>query len=1129
MAFFLKHVEGSKTGQVESFDRDIIRIGRQIDNDLAFDPRRDASVSGYHAEISREGESYFVRDLQSRNGTFVNSRKIDSPIQLEDGDLLQFSGRGPKVVFTTRDPSLPTQFAFKEPPRSASTEILSAPVSDPQQKPVSKSGLLAKLVAVSIGISCLAAAFAVGFHLGYPWWALLAAGAGVSLLIAAAYLFFRFWRHRRIRRQEAEAAHQEREANLGRGRKNNLEDLKRKWTEVVRALRQSNLQKTGDNALDALPWIIVIGESGSGKSALIKGGGPQSSVLSTASEGPTQNCDWWFFDKLVVLDLAGQYLHQAKQSETSTEWQELLDLLKNNRRREPINGVIVAVSADSLASAPVEKLKEQAAHARERLDEVSQSLGVKFPVYLTVTKCDLIVGFNEFWAGLPDKANAQAAGEVNPDPLHNSDPARFFDKAFHRICERVDRIRLAQIVEEERETAAQRMFLFPAELKSLQVPLKAFVDVLFRPSSYRDVPFLRGFFLTSGRQSGAPTSRLSRLLGYRYAPAQAASATRDFFLRDLYSTILPSDRNLAMRTAVGRERHRLRWAAGLIAVLAISLVLCIVFTVSFTNNWMELTQLDVTPCTSLSALRGSIGEALRPLDNCRQNISSLDVQPEWKRIASNFGLRQTPRIVPALQQRFLPAFTSAIINPLEKHVDQALARGSGASMVVGAITQRALLMTRCEQSSSCGDLQSVNPLSYRVMLSIADPELKGGDVEIERFRRTHEAYLVWQSDSNVFVETRLNDVRRIKDWLARGNLKEESIIESARAQFQPVRATTFWGVGVPLEVESAYTARAWQEGIDPLISGLKKLAADQADVSESVKGFEASYRGRALRQWGEFLAAFSQPERVPIQSQLTRELVNLISAADSPYIKVIDEANANLSVILGDTWQRNELPAWASTLKQFVALKTKVAQAQKSAKSNGKPADAETEAGGYLTIYLEALGQLRGEITTFEKSFKSSQKAFEEGEPSAKATHPILRATWALSMLRNSIGAPEETDRLFWMLLSRPLSLAWRGTLAESGKYLQQQWEGLLLEIRDYDPGSKGSKIMNFVNQQAGAFLIRQSGRWASRRLLDQSFPFTEGFVQYLSRLRFDAMNPTIFRTEPAFRSEPPFTIVRSS
>ena len=151
MTFFLKHVEGSKAGQIDSFERDIIRIGRQSDNDLAFDPKKDASVSGYHAEISREGESYFLRDLQSRNGTFVNSRKIESSIRLEDGDLLQFSGRGPKIVFTTRDPSLPAQAAFNEPSRSAPTEILSKPANDTEQKPASKSGWLAKLVAIAFG------------------------------------------------------------------------------------------------------------------------------------------------------------------------------------------------------------------------------------------------------------------------------------------------------------------------------------------------------------------------------------------------------------------------------------------------------------------------------------------------------------------------------------------------------------------------------------------------------------------------------------------------------------------------------------------------------------------------------------------------------------------------------------------------------------------------------------------------------------------------------------------------------------------------------------------------------------------------------------------------------------------
>src|SRR6266568_5672160 len=106
MPIFLKHIEGSKADQLESFDKDQVRIGRQSDNDIKFDPQKDISVSGYHAEIYRDGETFFIKDLQSRNGTFVNSRKIEQPVPLKEGDTIQFSARGPKAVFSTRDPSV---------------------------------------------------------------------------------------------------------------------------------------------------------------------------------------------------------------------------------------------------------------------------------------------------------------------------------------------------------------------------------------------------------------------------------------------------------------------------------------------------------------------------------------------------------------------------------------------------------------------------------------------------------------------------------------------------------------------------------------------------------------------------------------------------------------------------------------------------------------------------------------------------------------------------------------------------------------------------------------------------------------------------------------------------------------
>ena len=393
----------------------------------------------------------------------------------------------------------------------------------------------------------------------------------------------------------------------------------------------------GDDAIYAFPWFMLLGEPGCGKSALVRTSGPQSSVTSRAQDGPTRNCDWWFFDKVVVLDTSGRYAFQAKESDSAVEWQELLGLLGNQRRREPVNGVIVTLPADSLSSKPTDKLKEEAAQLRERLDEMVQRLGVKFPVYLAITKCDLITGFNQFFDALPEQVRGQAFGQVNPEALNDSDVSRFFDQAFRRICERTERLRLALLYERERADETKGMFLFPAELKNLQTPLRAFVDVLFRPSPYRDVPLFRGLFFASARQSGSPRSRLARLLGLNYAQSELNRTSRDFFTRDLFSVILPNDRALAGSTKLGRERHQLARAAGLIFTVAASLLLCGLFTLSFTNNWFALKRPIVEPCTKMEA-RKEFSQVLRPLDECRASIESITPSSFWSKFAFDFGL-----------------------------------------------------------------------------------------------------------------------------------------------------------------------------------------------------------------------------------------------------------------------------------------------------------------------------------------------------------------------------------------------------------------------------------------------------------------------------------------------------------
>jgi len=55
------------------FDKDSLSVGRKPDNDIVVD---NPAVSGHHCRISKQGGTYFVEDLESTNGTFVNEKRI---------------------------------------------------------------------------------------------------------------------------------------------------------------------------------------------------------------------------------------------------------------------------------------------------------------------------------------------------------------------------------------------------------------------------------------------------------------------------------------------------------------------------------------------------------------------------------------------------------------------------------------------------------------------------------------------------------------------------------------------------------------------------------------------------------------------------------------------------------------------------------------------------------------------------------------------------------------------------------------------------------------------------------------------------------------------------------------------
>ncbi len=98
MAFLVIRRPGQEEESVLLTDAEAV-VGRLSDNNIVVDDRL---VSRRHAVISPVGEGHTLRDLGSRNGTWVNGRKIgEEPISLHPGDQIALGRYGVVLAYYT--------------------------------------------------------------------------------------------------------------------------------------------------------------------------------------------------------------------------------------------------------------------------------------------------------------------------------------------------------------------------------------------------------------------------------------------------------------------------------------------------------------------------------------------------------------------------------------------------------------------------------------------------------------------------------------------------------------------------------------------------------------------------------------------------------------------------------------------------------------------------------------------------------------------------------------------------------------------------------------------------------------------------------------------------------------------
>ena len=245
-----------------------------------------------------------------------------------------------------------------------------------------------------------------------------------------------------------------------------------RFSEAVQRLKAAKGASVfgGGQYIYELPWYVFVGAPGSGKTTALMNAGLQfllgdgkDGKGSVQGVGGTRNCEWWFTQDAVLIDTAGRYATQESDKDVdASAWDNFLALLKRTRPRQPINGVLLTVNIQDLLQQGAPERKEHAAKLRARLNELQTKLGVRAPVYVLVTKADLIGGFNESFEALAKDDRDQVWGfTFAPDTPAHEDPMAAFPALYQQLQERL----VAQLIdrlEAERDVLKKSaIFLIP--------------------------------------------------------------------------------------------------------------------------------------------------------------------------------------------------------------------------------------------------------------------------------------------------------------------------------------------------------------------------------------------------------------------------------------------------------------------------------------------------------------------------------------------------------------------------------------------------------------------------------------------------------------------------------------------
>ncbi|MDO1510129.1 MULTISPECIES: type VI secretion system membrane subunit TssM [unclassified Neisseria] len=727
-----------------------------------------------------------------------------------------------------------------------------------------------------------------------------------------------------------------------------ISSMSRQFAEMDKVLKNAKFSKSKNSLLARLeegqylyqmPWYVVLGAAGSGKTTALKRSGlnfPLESTLGTSVSGlaGTRDCDWFLSDEIVLLDTAGRLsVHDNHSEKDSEDWEEFVSLLKRYRPKQPINGVLVTVGVDDLLGGKT-NIAEMSVELRKRIHEMHNKLGIHFPVYLMITKLDLLHGFDKFFAHLTEEQRSQYFGISLSANESLETPLAAASNLLVQIQDKLRSSMLGTINNLESPEDKAAAFAFPEEFERLNQAVLSLLKELSKSSKFEQPIVWRGVYFSSATQTGELFNpALESLQGEfqlskKYLDSERTSPANtdySFFLHRLFSDVILSEANLAGENKSWFFRNQMLYWLGA-AVIAAAVIGGITLMLnSYANNSSYLSQVT-NKATQLEQKTKSFAEAPDLLkavafaEQVRDTTKSEDI-PDLSSppLSYRMGLYQGEQMGDVGESAYRRILQNNVMPLISYKLDELLRTTSGSDGINGYNALKAYLMMFNKEHFDAAFMQNW------LMSNLSKAESAGMDEKQKKsIEQALNQILSKQSiTSSVPYDEEL--VERRRQEIARRDIAtmvlEDTIASVARegtAGITPVSFSSMGGVQSHLlfrrksggalkqPINFIYTKETYIKKVLPtMVKSAEQffrednwVLGDYASLSQSkasvLSDAQRLYFDNYIRAWKGYVADLSLV--TPKSTRESIQIAKLLSEKNSPLANIIKGISDNTTL-----------------------------------------------------------------------------------------------------------------------------------------------------------------------------------------------------------------------------------------